>query len=46
MLLALSDRFIKPSRLIEGANGVFFLGRKAEDALTVNEVIAQYLGHR
>ena len=40
--LAVLDRFIKPGRELDGANGVFFYGRKSDDELRPSDIIAHY----
>jgi SAM-dependent methyltransferase len=38
------DRFIPPSHQIDGANGVYFLGRKAKRALRPAQIVEAYKG--
>jgi SAM-dependent methyltransferase len=43
-VLALFDRFMPVGHVIDGANGVYFLGRKSGAALQVSEIAAAYEG--
>lgn len=43
-LLALLDRFMPAGHVIDGANGVYFLGRKAEQRLEARDIFERYLG--
>lgn len=43
-LLPLLDRFVPEPHRVDGANGVYFLGRKAEAPLPLADVVPAYLG--
>lgn len=43
-LLALLDRFMPAGQVLDGANGVYFMGRKTGKRLEAREVFEQYLG--
>ena len=43
-LLVLLDRFMPAGHVIDGANGVYFMGRKAVGKLEAREIFEQYLG--
>ncbi|HEY4344560.1 MAG TPA: class I SAM-dependent methyltransferase [Parvibaculum sp.] len=43
-VLALFDRFMPAGHLIDGANGVYFLGRKSETGLQASGIAAAYEG--
>ena len=43
-VLALLDRFMPKSQLIDGANGVYFLGRKGETDFDLKQISTEYLG--
>ena len=43
-IFPLCDRFIRSGHAIDGANGVFFLGRKSSRPTATSEIISQYLG--
>lgn len=44
LLFAWFDRFIPVTHRIDGANGVYFLGRKSELALAPSGIVAAYRG--
>lgn len=43
-LLALLDRFMPRAHILDGANGVYFMGRKAGRRLEAREIFERYLG--
>ena len=43
-LLALLDRFMPRAHVLDGANGVYFMGRKTGRRLEAREVFGRYLG--
>ncbi len=44
LMFAWLDRFISASHRIDGANGVYFLGRKSGRALSPSQIVAAYQG--
>jgi len=43
-IFALLDRFVPEAHRVDGANGVYFMGRKTARSLAIGEVVGEYLG--